>query len=149
MNDASCENVAERIAADKKRVLDALRKTPIVQVACQQAGVGRTTYYDWRKDSSFAKEADKAIAEGNLFINDLSESQLIALIKDRHFQAIMAWLKHKHPDYRSRLEISGELRTIREELTPEEARLMEEALRLAGFSPEELPSPESLESLTS
>ncbi len=39
-----------------------LKKTPIVQVACERSSVGRATYYRWKKDDAdFAKQADEAL----------------------------------------------------------------------------------------
>ena len=34
----------------KELVLDQLRKSPIVEAACQKAGITRTTFYRWKKD---------------------------------------------------------------------------------------------------
>ena len=99
----------------KQLFLEQLKKTPIVQIACEKLGVSRASFYRWRaEDAAFAKQANEATLEGHLLVNDLAESQLIGAVKDRNLQAIMYWLKHHHKDYRNRLEIEGTLNTITE-----------------------------------
>ena len=111
----------------------ALKEMPIVQIACKKVGVGRTTYYRWRENKKFAKEADTAIAEGEAFITDMSESGLISLVRDRNFQALQLWLRHHHPKYSNKVEVNGHLTYSDEELTPEQMALVKAALRLASF----------------
>ena len=116
----------------KTLLLEQLKKTPIIQIACEKSGVSRATYYRWRaEDKNFMEEADGAICAGEALITDMSESQLIPLIRDRNFPAIQLWLKHHHPRYTNRLEISGEITHLRQELTEEEKEIVEKALRLA------------------
>ena len=111
----------------------ALKEMPIVQIACKKVGVGRTTYYRWRENKKFAREADTAIAEGEAFITDMSESQLIGLIRDKNFPAIQLWLRHHHPKYTNKVEVTGNLNMKEEPLTPEQEELVEKALGLAGL----------------
>ncbi len=116
----------------KQLFLEQLKKTPIVQIACEKLGVSRASFYRWRaEDAAFAKQADEATLEGHLLVNDLAESQLIGAVKDRNLQAIMYWLKHHHKDYRNRLEIEGTLNTITE-LSDEQKALVKKALELTG-----------------
>ena len=118
----------------KEALLEQLRKTPIVQIACEKLGISRWTFYRWKKeDPSFAKKVDEAILDGRLLVNDLAESQLIGAVKDRNFAAIMYWLKHHHPSYRTRIQIEGELEII-EEMDPEQKELVKKALELARIS---------------
>ena len=42
--------IEKRQSKNKEQLLEILKKTPIVQIACEKAGVGRATYYRWRKD---------------------------------------------------------------------------------------------------
>lgn len=114
-------------------IIVALKEMPIVQVACKKVGVGRTTYYRWRESKKFAREADAAIAEGEAFITDMSESQLISLIRDRNFQALQLWLRHHHPKYGDKIEVTGHLNVKEEPLTPDQEELVEKALGLAGL----------------
>lgn len=105
--------IIKRQNKKKKCLLELLVKTPIVQFACDKSGVGRATYYRWRKDSKeFTKLSDQALKEGNLLINDMSEAQLLSLIKDKNITAIIFWLKHHHPAYTQKIEFSTQNREI-------------------------------------
>jgi len=122
---------------NKQLLLDCLGKTPIIQIACEKAGVSRATYYRWRKENiEFAKTADEAITEGELFINDMSESQVISLIKDKNWPAISFWLRHHHPKYANKIEVEANIKNIDEELSPEQQEIVKEALRLASLNQE-------------
>jgi len=117
---------------EKELLIEKLSKTPIIQAACQQTGIGRATYYRWRKENKeFAKTVDGAIEEGNKMVNDMAESQLISLIKEKNMTGITFWLRHHHSSYTNKLEITGHLRHSNQELTPEEKALIRKALRLA------------------
>ncbi len=99
------ETTAKRQAKNKDSLIEQLAKTPIVQIACEKTGVSRATYYRWRQeDEEFAKNADKAISYGNSLMNDMAESQLLSLIKDKHPTAIIFWLKHHHSAYIPKVE---------------------------------------------
>lgn len=130
--------MSRNLTADKKKLLEKLRKTPIVEVACKQSGVPRSTYYRWRKDDEvFASECDDAIEHSAGLINDMAESQLISAIKDKNMSAIFFWLKHHHKSYKTRIEVDAKLQTIQQELTPEQAEVVSRALRLAGLTNED------------
>lgn len=87
------------------KFLEELRKIPIVQVACERCGISRQSVYRWRKeDSDFAIYMDQALDEGEELLNDLCESQLLALVKDKNFQAIKYRLDKRHPKYRKPLQ---------------------------------------------
>ena len=121
---------------EKSLLVDQLRKTPIVQVACEKLNIARSTYYRWRQsDDHFLKDADQALVEGNLLINDMAESQLISAIKDKNITAMIFWLKHHHPAYTTRVELSGELRSRQDPLTPEQEAIVRNALTLGGLIP--------------
>ncbi|MCL4354839.1 MAG: phBC6A51 family helix-turn-helix protein [Patescibacteria group bacterium] len=128
------KQILVRQAREKETLIDQLKKTPIVQIACERAGVARATYYRWRKeDPEFAKKTDESIIEGNLLVNDVAESQLMSAIKDKNLTAIIFWLKHHHPSYASKLELTAKIRPDCEELTDEQAELVQKALTLAGI----------------
>jgi len=119
---------------DKRMMIDRLSRTPIVEVACKQAEMPRSTYYRWRKaDAAFAEACDEALEQSANLINDMAESQLIAAIKERNMTAIIFWLKHHHRSYRARLEINANVRSEQQALTPEQTVMVTEALRLAGL----------------
>ena len=122
--------VKDRIKTDQELLLEQLKKTPIVQIACEKTDVGRSTYYRWRdEDKEFAKRADEALQEGSLLINDMAESQLLSAVRDKNMTAIIFWLKHHHKAYANRLEISA-IRPEEEALTPEQEQLIQKALAI-------------------
>jgi|SRR3989344_590512 len=125
--------IEERQNKEKTLLLENLKKTPIVHIACEKSSIGRATYYRWKKeDAEFCKLADEAQAEGEALITDLSESQLISLIKDRKFPAVQLWLRHHHPKYGDKIEVVS--RTIEPDtLTSEQEATVKEALKLARF----------------
>ncbi|MEI8229952.1 MAG: hypothetical protein WCG83_02325 [Candidatus Peregrinibacteria bacterium] len=127
--------VADRIAHDKVLMLEQLRKTPVTQIACEKTQIGRTTYYRWRReDQKFADDADAALSEGRLLMNDMAESQLLAAIRDGNFTAVTYWLRHHHPSYANKLELSGSVRHVDERLTPEQEAAIRAALIRAGLA---------------
>lgn len=127
--------IQKRIDNNQELLLEQLKKTPVVQVACEKVGVGRATYYRWRKENEeFTKLADEAITEGNALVNDMAESQLMAAIRDKNLTAIIFWLKHHHPRYATKVEITGHLKH-EEQLTPEQEALVMKALKLAELLP--------------
>ena len=118
----------------KEAFLEQLRKTPILQIACEKLNLHRMSIYRWRKeDLVFAKAIDEALLDGQLLVNDLAESQLISAIKDRNMSAVMVWLKHHHPSYKTRVQIEGTFNTI-QELSPEQKELVKKALELANVT---------------
>lgn len=120
--------IQHRIDINKETLLNLLRQTPIIQVACSKTGIGRATFYRWRKDDEeFSKMIDEAIFQGKLFINDLAESKLIAAIQDQNITAIIFWLKNHHWDYREKLEVTAKPAES-QKLTPEQEKIISEAL---------------------
>ena len=56
----------------KEIIVEQLKKTPIVQIACEKASIARATFYRWRKtDKDFAQKVDKALSEGMCFFREL------------------------------------------------------------------------------
>ncbi len=117
----------------KNSLIEQLKEMPILQFACKKANVSRASYYRWRQNPEFAKAADEAIAEGEALITDMSESQLISLIRDRNFPALQLWLKSHHPKYGNKVEVTGHFNVKEEPLTPEQEELVKRALGLAGL----------------
>jgi hypothetical protein len=118
----------------KDLFLETLKKVPIVQVSCEKVGLSRNSVYRWRKeDKDFAKEMDKAMLEGEDFINDISEGQLLNMIKEKSWPALAFWLKHRNPKFKDKIEISGEVEH-KGKLTPEQEALVRKALGLASFN---------------
>ncbi|MFH1712444.1 MAG: hypothetical protein ABH846_04400, partial [Patescibacteria group bacterium] len=117
--------------ATKKLLLEQLRKTPIIEAACQKVGIARMTFYRWKSyDQEFAQRVEKALLDGRLLMNDLAEGQLVSAIKDRNLYAVTYWLKHHHDAYKTRVQIEGAINTVHE-LSPEQEALMRRAFKLA------------------
>ena len=127
------ETIKRRIQKEKEIILEQLKKTPIVQVVCEKTGIGRSTYYRWKKeDSKFAGLADAAILEGSLLVNDMAESQLLSAIRDKNMTAIIFWLKHHHPAYETRIELRQATSKIKEKLTQRQEKIIKEALKITS-----------------
>ena len=119
---------------EKTLFIEQFKKMPIVEVVCNKTGVSRATFYRWKKeDTEFAKQVDESLSTGKHLISDLAESMLINAIKDGDMRGIIFWLKHNKDEYRNRVEISGSIKQIREELTEDEVEILHKALELAGF----------------
>lgn len=129
--------IQKRIDKNQELLIEQLKKTPVVQVACEKVGVGRATYYRWKKENEeFAECADEAINEGSSLVNDMAESQLMAAIRDKNLTAIIFWLKHHHPNYATKVEVTARLKADNETLTPEQEALVTKALKLAALIPD-------------
>jgi len=127
-------SILERQKKEKDGLIEQLKKTPIIQYACEKANISRATYYRWHKDDKeFAEAADTALIEGSNLINDMAESQLIAAIKNQNMSGIIFWLKHHHPSYKTRIELALDQKP-HEELTPEQEEVVRKALHLAALT---------------
>ena len=128
--------IAKRQTNEKKLLLEQLKRTPIVQIACEKAGIGRATYYRWRKeDAGFAQTSDQALQDGSLLVNDMAESQLMSAIKDKNMTAIIFWLKHHHPAYATKVEVTTSSKNHEINLTDEQKQLLNKALEMAALIP--------------
>jgi hypothetical protein len=144
MNEQAIESTIDiRQSKAKEDLLDQLKKTPIVQIACEKAGVGRTTFYRWKKeDKEFAAVVEAAIHDGADLVSDMAESKLVSSIKDGNLTAIMFWLKNRHKNYATKLEMVNGSKQVIEQLTPEQEAIVQKALELATVPlPEDLPEP--------
>jgi len=134
------KTIIKRQKKEKELLLEQLKKTPIIQIACEKLSIGRATYYRWReKDLKFAESADIAIEDGNKLINDMAQSMLISAIRDKNMTAIIYWLKHHDPVYTTKIEIDANLKQDNEQLTPEQETLITKALKLASVITDSLP----------
>jgi hypothetical protein len=117
----------------QNQFFEELKKIPIIQVACEKTNLSRNTVYRWKKeDQEFSKKMDQAISDGVDFVNDMSESQLLTLIKEKSWPAISFWLKHRNSKFKERIEIEGGIKVI-EELSPEKSEQVKNALTLANL----------------
>jgi hypothetical protein len=81
-----------------------------------------------RKTNHFQNQA---LADGVALVNDMTENQLLVLIKEKNYPAISFWLRHRNNNYKNKIEVTGSLNTINE-LSPEQEILVKKALNLAG-----------------
>lgn len=77
---------------------------------------------------------EKALAEGEALVNDMSESQLLTLIKEKNWSAISFWLRHRNPKFKDKVEITSRVEDSGE-LTPSQAAVVRKALQLAELLP--------------
>ena len=125
--------IQARQEEQKELIIKQLSSTPIVQIACEKVGLGRATYYRWRKeDKAFLEKTDQALSEGRSLMNDMAESQLLSAIRDKNLTAIIFWLKHHHQSYKTKIELSGEIQT--QPLTQKQKDLIERALKMANLN---------------
>lgn len=127
--------------AKKKKIqnifLEELKKIPIVLVACEKSGISRNSIYRWkREDKNFSQAMDEALAEGEALVNDMSESQLLTLIKEKSWSAISFWLRHRNPKFKDKIEVSSKIED-NGELSPSQAEVVRQALKLAKILPVE------------
>lgn len=135
MDEKATKTIHKRQSKEKQLLIEQLKKTPIIQIACEKAGVGRASYYRWRKDDAeFAKVCDEALETGVHLINDMAESQLISAIKDKNMTAIIYWLKSRHPDYTTKVEITTN-KNHDINLTDEQKELLNKAIEMAALIP--------------
>lgn len=120
--------IISRMKDDKKILLEHLERTPIVQIACEKSGTGRSTYYRWiQSDIAFAKKAKKALQRWVFLMNDMAESQLLKGMKDGNMTAIIFWLKSRHSVYWNKIEIIDT--PDREALTKEQKEVIRRVLK--------------------
>ena len=137
------EAVEKRMADMKQAMLNVLKEMPIIEVAVKRIGISRDTFYRWKlEDPEFLKQSQEAMTQGIDFINDMSESQLVSLIKEKKMPSIRYWLKHNHPRYRERLEITT-VNQPQEELNAEQESYVREALRLSTMQESEIKTDEN------
>lgn len=126
------ETIKVRQTKLKTAFLEQLKRTPTIETSCQKVGVGRATVYRWMETNKrFAKQVETALSEGRVFMSDIAENQLFALIGDKKIEAIRLYLQTHNARYSNKLELSGSVITKDEPLSKEQKRLIREALRLS------------------
>lgn len=84
----------------KKRMIELLLKYPIVEAACNKAGISRSTHYEWlQKDPDYRNKVEMALEASIATVNDVAESNIISKVKGGDFKATAYWLEHRHPAY--------------------------------------------------
>lgn len=118
------------IQKQKELLLEHLRTVPIVEMACKRTKISRATFYRWcSTDEDFKEKVENAKVDGVEYINDISESQLVSLIKEKKYQAIALWLKNNHKRFMSEEKKDMLARTQKKiELNKEQKELLKDAL---------------------
>ncbi len=112
----------------KKELLEQLKTIPIVELACSKVGISRQTYYRWLKSSKdFSLQVEESKKQGVSYVNDMTETELLNLIQDKNFQAVAFWLKHRHPEYRNKVEITTAEKD--KELTKEQKEIISQTIK--------------------
>ena len=118
----------------KALLVEQLKKTPIIQVACEKMNIGRSTFYRWKnQDEEFSKMIDESMQEGTDFVSDLAESRLVEAIRDRNLRAVLFWLRSHSARYATKIELNGKLQVENEPLSDEQKELIEKALTFSGL----------------
>ncbi len=121
-----------KIKKQKEVLLEHLRTVPIVEVACKKGGISRATFYRWcNEDEDFKANVDNAKVDGVENINDMSEAHLIALIREKKYQAIALWLKKNHHRFMSE-DKRDLIRKVQKktELNAQQKEILKDALKL-------------------
>jgi hypothetical protein len=93
--------ISKRQKMQREILLTELRKNSVMTVACQKAGIPRSTVYRWmNNDSGFSDAIEEASTEGRDIINDMAESVLIKKIREENLAASKYWLSNNHERYR-------------------------------------------------
>lgn len=119
-----------KIEKQKELLLEHLRAIPIVEIACKKGGISRATFYRWcEDDEGFKMEIENAKVDGIENINDMSEAQLVGLIRDKKYSAIQLWLRHNHNRFMSE-DKRDLIRKVQKkaELNQEQKLLLKDAL---------------------
>jgi len=88
--------MTNKVAHNKKALLQALEKSlGVVTVACKEAGVGRTSYYEYYRDD---EEFRNAVDEISNVAIDFVESKLFQQIKEGNPTSTIFYLKTKGKD---------------------------------------------------
>lgn len=124
--------IKERQKKLQDAFLEQLKRTPVIEQACQKVGTSTSTVCRWRReDKKWSTLVDVALAEGRLFMSDIAETQLFALIAKQEFKAIQLYLTTHNKRYSKKLELSGSVEHKDAPLTKEQRKLMRRAQQLS------------------
>lgn len=100
--------IERRIERQKKELVEALERFPIIYIALKKVGISKATYYRWRDDDAmFEAHVGEALSEGSKIINDLAESKLFEKIKEGDLKAATFWLKYRDQRYTERRSLEA------------------------------------------
>jgi hypothetical protein len=101
-NEKRRATISKRQKIQREILLTELRKNSVMTVACQKAGIPRSTVYRWiNNDTEFMSAIEGASSEGRDVINDMAESVVIKKVREENLHAAKYWLSHNNNRYRS------------------------------------------------
>ena len=93
--------IEKRQKRKKERLLESLRKIPVVEAACRNAEVARANYYRWlNEDQNFAGCAEQALREVVDLVSDKAESNIISKINVGDIATSKYWLDNHKKEYK-------------------------------------------------
>jgi len=96
------ETITKRQKMQRELLFVELRKNSVMTVACQKAGIPRSTVYRWMNDDpEFMNLIEQAVSEGRETINDMAESVVIKKVREENLNAAKYWLSHNKSQYRA------------------------------------------------
>lgn len=98
---------SKKMAGRKKKFLEVYEKSfGFVSIACENANIGRSTYYRWLEEDSDFRQRCRDIEEANI---DYAENKLLSQIRECNMTAIIFYLKTKGKNrgYVERQEVTG------------------------------------------
>jgi hypothetical protein len=107
--------ISKRQKLQREILISELRKNSVMTVACQKAGVPRSTVYRWMKDDSvFLNLVEDVSSEGRDTINDMAESVVIKKVREENLHAAKYWLSHNNERYKPWRNRFSDNTTLRE-----------------------------------
>ncbi len=92
----------------KQDLIETLKSTPSIQLACRKLGVARATYYRWiNDDEKFHQQCLESIKDGVFAINSRAEEHVLDKIEKGEWKAITYWLRHRHEDYLPKYKLNN------------------------------------------
>ena len=83
------------------KLIQEIEQTPVIQVACDRAGLSRNSFYRWMKENpEFLSRVDEAMSLGTGLVNDVAISNVLSGIKSKDPMYTKYWLDRKHPDFK-------------------------------------------------
>jgi len=102
-----------------------------VTAACKKMDISRDTFYRWKaEDEEWGKEIDDLVGRKRYEMNDFAEGKLYENINNGNITCLIFYLKTKHPDYKQKIDLSGEV-TQNVKLSDDEKELLKQAIRFA------------------
>lgn len=130
---------------EKPDIIEYLRDTPLVNMACKRFGISRATYYRWCKEDKYFKEAvDVVLKQGRENINELAKATLIKMIKKENFNATRFWLQNNDEAFRSAYFARNDHKKAMLGATPPKKMTDEEFAELAMVFPDAITPEEKM-----